>query len=142
MGLDGERDVAGRIDDAEYGNVWTDVIDNALHAHGMSNRLRFKRLGANIIIADSHIPKAIRSLLYFSTHYGHLPPGSLLGSHKPNSKEECIPNIAKLGGDLFIRGAGIIFEQVGWPRDRKQGDEEENWDMSCLGYDEAWKDEK
>jgi hypothetical protein len=85
--------------------------------------------------ADSHVTKSIRSLLLYSRLYGHLPPGGLLGTYKGNGKtDETIPGISKLGGDLFSRAVGLIFEQTGF------------LDTSALGYYEAWegkdKDEK
>ena len=86
--------------------------------------------------------KSIRSLLLYSRLYGHLPPGSLLGTYKGSGKtEETIPHISKLGGDLFSRAVGIIFEQTGWADDRVRKEEagEEFWDISGLGYDEAWE---
>lgn len=92
--------------------------------------------------SDSHVVKSVRSLLLYSRLYGHLPPGGLLGSYKGNSKEETLPGIAKLGGDLFPRAVAIIFEQVGWAQDRAGGGDEEFWDFSALGYDEAWEEPK
>jgi hypothetical protein len=32
----------------------------------------------------------------------------------------------------------VIFEQTGWA----QGGDEDFWDFSALGYDEAWKEPK
>ena len=91
---------------------------------------------------DSHVIKSVRSLLLYSRLYGHLPPGGLLGSYKGNSKDETIPGISKLGGDLFARAVAIIFEQTGWALDRVDGGDEDFWDFSALGYDEAWKKAK
>lgn len=66
-GLDEERDVSGRIDDAEYGNVWTDVIDNALHAHGES--------GPTTHTTSSDDPDEYVSCTRFSRIQSHpLPP--------------------------------------------------------------------
>jgi hypothetical protein len=94
------------------------------------------------IHSDSHIVKSIRSLLLYSRLYGHLPAGGLLGTYKQGTKDETIPGISKLGGDVFARAVGVIFEQVGWPKDRKAGDGESFWDMSALGYDGAWEEKK
>lgn len=115
------------------------MVDNALHAQ------------------DSHVPKSIRALLLYSRLYGHLPAGSLLGTYKSaasnpsshgataaaagNDREETIPGISKLGGDVFARAVGIVFAQTGWPDDQSKGDAKASWDFSALGFDETWKDE-
>ena len=36
--LDDKVDVVGRVGDATYGNFWTGIVDQALHAHGMCSR--------------------------------------------------------------------------------------------------------
>ena len=150
--LDDKVDVVGKVGDATYGNFWTGIVDQALHAHGTSHRegetaCLFQSADRPpwTLFTDSHVTKSIRSLLLYSRLYGHLPPGSLLGTYKGSGKtEETIPSISRLGGDLFSRAVGIIFEQTGWPDDRvKKGEaDEEFWDMSALGYDEAWKEEE
>jgi hypothetical protein len=38
--LDDKVDVVGKVGDATYGNFWTGVVDQALHAHGRSNVIR------------------------------------------------------------------------------------------------------
>jgi hypothetical protein len=36
-GLDEQTETIGKLEDSTYGNFWTGVVDNALHAHGMSH---------------------------------------------------------------------------------------------------------
>ena len=35
-GLNDKSETVGRMQDSTYGNFWTGVVDNALHAHGKS----------------------------------------------------------------------------------------------------------
>jgi hypothetical protein len=89
------------------------------------------------IASDSHVLKATRSLLHYSTLYGHHPVGSLLGAYKSGSDStEAIPGAGKLSGDIFQRGAGIIMLQTGWVR---EGQEARSFDTSALGWDGAWE---
>ncbi|WWD17510.1 hypothetical protein CI109_101951 [Kwoniella shandongensis] len=82
---------------------------------------------------DSHVPKSIRSLVYFSSLYGATPPGNFIGTYLTGGQtHETIKGMSKVDGSLFIRAAGAIMSQVG------KGEEAE-WDRSALGYDEAWE---
>ena len=47
-----------------------------------------------------------------------------------------MPDAERLDGTIFVRGAGIIMSALGWAR---EGEKEGGWDMSALGYDEAWQ---
>ncbi|KAJ9096439.1 hypothetical protein QFC21_005261 [Naganishia friedmannii] len=118
-----QEDVVGDPAAGGYGNPWLAVVDNCMYSK------------------DSHVMKSIRSLLLYSMKYGHLPPGHLLGSHRraTGGGEESIPGISALGGDIFVRAAGMIMHVMGWARERKPGEKEGSWDMSALGWDEVWK---
>ncbi|KAJ9114282.1 hypothetical protein QFC22_005734 [Naganishia vaughanmartiniae] len=121
--IEEKLDVIGDPKDGSYGNPWLEVVDNCMYSK------------------DSHAMKSIRSLLLYSTKYGHLAPGHLLGSQKlgPPGGEESIPGINALGGDIFVRAAGAVMHVMGWAKERKLGEEEGSWDMSALGWDDAWR---
>lgn len=87
-------------------------------------------------MADSHVIKSLRSLERYSTLYGHTLPGGFIGAYRHNGKEETIPGISKLSGDLFQRAAGMIMQQTGWVR---EGEKAGTWSMTPLGYDETWE---
>lgn len=89
-------------------------------------------------VLDSHVPKSIRSLLYWSTKYSHLPAGGLPGSFvDEKGKEESIKGMKDADGTIFMRAAGLIMSTLGWCR---EGQKVGNWDFSALGYDETWED--
>jgi hypothetical protein len=48
-----------------------------------------------------------------------------------------IKGLEQADGTIFIRAAGVIMDVTGWCR---EGEDEGGWDMSALGYDEAWKE--
>jgi len=98
-------------------NAWTSLIESCLYAH------------------DSHVPKSIRSLVHYSTQYGSTPPGGFIGTTTPDGKE-VLPGMGKVDGSIFLRGAGLIMDVMGWCR---EGQEEGEWGRSPLGYDEVWK---
>lgn len=87
------------------------------------------------LIADSHVPKAIRSLMHYSSKYGSTPPGGFIGATTSDGKE-AFPGSSQMDGSIFIRGAGIIMEVSGWCR---EGEEAGWWEMSPVGYDEVWE---
>jgi hypothetical protein len=45
--------------------------------------------------------------------------------------------MAKLDGTLFIRVAGQLMDYMGWDKG-----EENEWDRTALGWDEAWEESK
>lgn len=47
-----------------------------------------------------------------------------------------MPGADALDGTIFVRGAGLIMEALGWAR---EGEKAGHWDLSALGYDESWK---
>ncbi|KAJ9103664.1 hypothetical protein QFC19_004239 [Naganishia cerealis] len=115
------REVIGDPRDGRYGNPWMEVVESSMYSK------------------DSHVMKSIRSLILYSTKHGHKQPGHLLGTQRFGSEEESIPGISKLGGDIFIRAAGMIMEVMGWAKERREGEKEGWWDTSALGWDDAWK---
>lgn len=70
-------------------------------------------------LKDSHVIKSIRSLVYWSSVYGHVTAGDLPGK---------LPNVS---GDIFQRSAGVIMQQMGWCR---EGEKRGAWDMSAKGW--------
>ncbi|WVQ99214.1 hypothetical protein IAU59_006346 [Kwoniella sp. CBS 9459] len=106
----------------ESRNTWLDVVESSL------------------AYTDSHVPKAIRSLLHFSNHYGAYPAGAFIGTYLVGGQtHETIPGLSQVDGTVFIRAAGMIMQQMGWTR---EGQEEGNWDFQGVGYDEVWQSEK
>ncbi|OCF42806.1 hypothetical protein I317_03408 [Kwoniella heveanensis CBS 569] len=111
--------IIGDPEKKESRNGWLDVVESSL------------------AYTDSHVPKAIRSLLHFSNHYGAYPPGSFIGTYLAGGQtHETIPGLAQVDGSVFIRAAGMIMQQLGWTR---EGQEEGNWDFEGIGYDEVWE---
>ncbi|WWC89561.1 uncharacterized protein L201_004485 [Kwoniella dendrophila CBS 6074] len=114
-----EGNVIGRPEKKENRNPWLGIIESSL-SH-----------------PDSHCPKAIRSLLYFSTSYGSTKPGCFIGTYLSGGQtHETLHGLSKVDGSVFIRGAGAIMNQMGWTR---EGQDEGNWEMSPVGYDEVWQ---
>lgn len=81
---------------------------------------------------DSHVPKSIRALLYYSQQYAGRKAGEVPGAGETNT----IPGLDKVDGSLFVRVAGKTMDYMGWT---KEGDKEGDWDRSALGWDGAWK---
>nr|XP_018263303.1 uncharacterized protein I303_04797 [Kwoniella dejecticola CBS 10117]OBR85461.1 hypothetical protein I303_04797 [Kwoniella dejecticola CBS 10117] len=112
-------DVIGRPEDKEGRNPWLGIVESSL------------------AYTDSHVPKAIRSLLHFATLYGATEPGCFIGSYLTGGQtHETIPGMANVDGSVFVRGAGAIMQQMGWTR---EGQEKGEWEFSPVGYDEVWK---
>ncbi|WWC70436.1 uncharacterized protein I206_104387 [Kwoniella pini CBS 10737] len=114
-----EGNVIGKPEEHESRNSWLSMVESSL------------------AYTDSHVPKAIRSLLYFSTLYGATRPGCFIGSYLSGGQtHETIPGLAKIDGSVFVRAAGAIMNQMGWTR---EGQEKGDWAMNPIGYDEVWK---
>jgi len=89
-------------------------------------------------LIDSHVPKAIRSLVHHASLYSSIPSGGIIGAYKGDeTAQETLLGSGEMDGTIFIRAAGIIMDVMGWCR---EGQKEGHWDMSALGYDETWKD--
>jgi len=104
----------------EYINPWPLIIQSVLHAR------------------DSHTVKAIRALLYASKKYGLTPPGGVPGA-LDSSGEETLKGLKHVDGSIFIRGAGLVLDQLGWV---DWGQPAGEWDRSALGWNDAWRDGK
>lgn len=86
---------------------------------------------------DEHAAKALRSLIHYAEHLSHTPAGTFSlpsGIKDAVQGREVFPGLEKLDGTAFIRTAGQLLQNQGWP-----GEEKENWDFEGLGYDEAWQ---
>jgi pre-mRNA-splicing factor ATP-dependent RNA helicase DHX16 len=79
---------------------------------------------------DAHTVKAVRALYIFARRYGTKQAGDIPGA-------EMFPGGDKLDGSLFVRGARVVLDVMGWVT---LGDKEGEWDFSSLGYNEAWED--
>ncbi|WRT66146.1 uncharacterized protein IL334_003099 [Kwoniella shivajii] len=114
-----QGDVLGQPDKKESRNPWLSMIESCL-AH-----------------PDSHVPKAIRSLLYFTELYGSTKEGCFIGTYLSGGQtHETINGLSKVDGTVFVRAAGIIMDQLGWTR---EGKDHGDWEFSPVGYDEVWK---
>lgn len=86
---------------------------------------------------DEHTTKALRSLVHFAEHLSHSPAGTFSlpsGIRGALQGKEAFPGLELLDGTAFIRTAGQVLQNQGWP-----GAEQENWDFEGPGYDETWQ---
>lgn len=113
---DGPLQAVGDPHNPAQANPWLEVVDNALAAY------------------DSHVPKAIRSLVYYAQHLGWTPAGGLPGCADENGAE-VIRGIGKVDGSVFVRIAGKYMDFTGWV---KEGGRYQDFDRSALGWAEAW----
>ncbi|KAF8804705.1 hypothetical protein BYT27DRAFT_7259180 [Phlegmacium glaucopus] len=84
---------------------------------------------------DSHVPKALRTLIFASQKYGDKAPGAAIGAFHRDSGAETHNGTGKLDGTIFTRAAGLVMETLGWV---SYGQNEGKWDGSALGWDAAW----
>nr|XP_019046071.1 hypothetical protein I302_04811 [Kwoniella bestiolae CBS 10118]OCF25001.1 hypothetical protein I302_04811 [Kwoniella bestiolae CBS 10118] len=111
--------VIGSPDRKESRNPWMGIVESCL------------------AYPDSHVPKAIRSLIYFSELYGSTRRGCFIGTYLTGGQtHETIPGLSKVDGTVFVRAAGAIMNQMGWTR---EGQEEGDWEFSPVGYGEVWE---
>ncbi|KAJ3489516.1 hypothetical protein NLJ89_g11522 [Agrocybe chaxingu] len=88
---------------------------------------------------DSHVLKAMRTLMHGTKMYGTTPPGGVPGTFRDGEgKEETHKGMAQLDGTLFVRAAGIMMNHMGW---LGVGQDPGEWDRSALGWDAAWESE-
>lgn len=85
--------------------------------------------------SESHVPKAMRTLMLGARKYGDTPAGQVPGSFTDEGKETHA-GIGKVDGTLFVRAAGVMMETLGWSG---HGQKEGVWDRSGLGWDAAWE---
>jgi hypothetical protein len=100
-------------------NPWTFIIQSALRA------------------PEAHVVKAIRTLLYGAINYGFVTKGCIPGG-KDNNGNDYIEGFGLLDGTVFVRAAGAVIDGTGWV---DWGQEAKFWDLSGLGWDEAWIEE-
>lgn len=116
--------------DKREGNPWLRIVDNALVAH------------------DSHVPKSIRSLLFYAQHAGDTAPGAMPGAKSQKEIDAMVgltederqwwADMGAVDGTVFVRGAGALMDVLGWT---KEGTAQGEWDRSALGWDGAWDGE-
>ena len=84
---------------------------------------------------DSHVPKALRTLIFASQKYGDKAPGKAIGAFYRDSGSETHNGTGKMDGTIFVRAAGLVMDTLGWV---SYGQKEGDWDRSALGWDAAW----
>ncbi|KAJ7155099.1 hypothetical protein C8R46DRAFT_960243 [Mycena filopes] len=104
---------------AGHGSPWLAILNNAM-LHG-----------------EAHVIKSIRTLFYCAQQYGGTPFGAVVGAVDEDGKDTH-KGAAQLDGTLFVRVAGKLTDAVGWVVD---GEAERFWDISGLGWEEAWVQE-
>ena len=114
---------------AEARNPWLSIVESSLYHHGMYTLTKW------YLIIDSHVPKSIRSLVHYDSLYGSLPAGGFIGAIDENGKE-VLPGIGQVDGSVFVRGAGLLMDALGWCR---EGQDEGSWEFDPIGYDEVWQ---
>lgn len=118
-----ENALGSPADDDEY-NPWPALIEGVRYH------------------SDSHVLKAMRTLVFGAQHLGHTQPGGIIGAFRSDSsgeKKETIAGLGKVDGTIFVRSAGVLMETLGWSG---YGQQEGTWDHSALGWDEAWQSGK
>ncbi|KAJ7106355.1 hypothetical protein C8R44DRAFT_834393 [Mycena epipterygia] len=83
---------------------------------------------------EPHVVKSIRMLFYCAQRYGSTQAGKIPGALDGSGKETHV-GAAKLESTLFIRVAGVLTDGLGWTA---HGDKERFWDLSGIGWEEAW----
>lgn len=85
---------------------------------------------------EAHLPKVLRTLVYATQKYGRTPAGGVPGVFDADGAE-VLPGLGSVDGSLFVRGAGVMMNTLGWV---SHGEAEGEWDRSALGWDDAWKE--
>ncbi|KAJ7107346.1 hypothetical protein C8R44DRAFT_941053 [Mycena epipterygia] len=83
---------------------------------------------------EPHVIKSIRMFFYCAQRYGSTQAGKIPGALDGSGRETDV-GAAKLDGTLFIRVAGVLTDGLGWTA---HGDKERFWDLSGIGWEEAW----
>jgi hypothetical protein len=119
-----EKSLGTPGDDADY-NPWPAIIEGVQYH------------------PDSHVPKAMRTLIFAAQHFGTTPPGEVVGAfssedsvHGGRPREETHAGMAKVDGTIFVRAAGVLMDTLGWV---SYGQKEGQWDRSALGWEAAWE---
>ncbi|KAJ7237332.1 hypothetical protein C8J57DRAFT_1247119 [Mycena rebaudengoi] len=118
----GGEDALGDPAGGEKGetNPWLALVQNALHHK------------------DAHVIKVVRTLYYCGVRFGSRPAGSALGAKDEDGKETHV-GAGTMDGTIFVRAAGVVCDTLGWIA---YGAKEGQWDMSALGWDAAWEEDK
>ncbi|CAA7269317.1 unnamed protein product [Cyclocybe aegerita] len=85
---------------------------------------------------DSHVLKAMRTLIHGTKMYGTTAPGGVPGAFRSADGKETHKNMAAVDGTLFVRAAGVMMDYMGWVG---VGQDPGEWDRSALGWDAAWE---
>ena len=89
--------------------------------------------------SDSHVLKAMRTLVFAAQQFGDTAPGGVVGAFRAGPKGEQVethPGMGAVDGTIFVRAAGVMMDRLGWSG---YGQQEANWDRSALGWDKAWE---
>ena len=89
--------------------------------------------------SDSHVLKAMRTLVFGAQQFGDTAPGGVVGAFRAGPKGEQVethPGMGAVDGTIFVRAAGVMMDRLGWSG---YGQQEANWDRSALGWDKAWE---
>lgn len=109
--------IGNPCDDKLY-NPWPAMIESCFYA------------------PDAHVLKTMRSLIFAAKKYGDTPPGGAIGAFlQEDPAKETHPGTAKMDGSIFVRGAGMLLDSMGWVG---HGQAARDWDRSALGWEEAW----
>ncbi|PPQ75410.1 hypothetical protein CVT26_015394 [Gymnopilus dilepis] len=113
-----DSSIGSPLDDTDY-NPWPVIIE-AVRYH-----------------PDSHVLKAMRTLIYGAQHFGSTPAAEVIGafSSKDQYGTETHKGMSAVDGTVFIRAAGVLMDTLGWV---SYGQAEGEWDRSALGWDAAW----
>lgn len=115
-----EPEATGEIEADENGDIWSKMVDDALHHR------------------DAHVPKTMRALVYAHKKYGGRKAGQIPGIWKNSNLkggETWLEGLDSLDGTVFVRCAGVLMDRMGWVT---YGQEAGVWDRSGLGWEEAW----
>ncbi|KDR77998.1 hypothetical protein GALMADRAFT_155027 [Galerina marginata CBS 339.88] len=119
----GESSLGAPENDVDY-NPWPAMIEGVLYH------------------PDSHIVKAMRTLVFGAQHFGATPAGGVVGSYSSSSTQgggksadETHIGMAEVDGTIFVRAAGILMDTLGWVSYGRKGE----WDRSAHGWDAAWE---
>lgn len=116
-----KESLGGPGNDAEY-NPWPALVEGVQYH------------------PDSHVLKAMRSLVYGAVHFGTVSEGGVIGAFRTDAngnKVETHPGLAKVDGTIFVRSAGVMMDLLGWTG---LGQHANDWDRTSLGWDEAWEE--
>ena len=77
------------------------------------------------------MPKIARALANFAIRWGARPPGCFSAGEGDAGQQPSLEGIEKLDRTLFVRGAGLTFDQLGWMH---EGEKAGSWDQDNYPY--------